>query len=626
MAEINLSPYTAEYEAIQRRRKMAEALQAQSAEPLPTNQTAGGYVVPVSPYAGLAKMLQAGLGAYGQHRADTEAKKLVTQREEASKSDMSALIGALQNTEKGTPAIKEPWQGNTNLDQFEPTPAKPATGVLSPDFLNTLKTPEARSSALALATQLMAPKGVHVVNEGGSLIKDTGEVLFRGQQKSKWGTTPRYEMIDGVQHAVLYNENGEKKDLGPAAVQNQFNSPSIDASRRLNMDMFKFLNLSKEQEKQLEIALQNANAATTRATNQGIQTQFETGTGVMPPGVTAPVQPSAPAQPGVPPVSAPQTGTTLDLNNPGGLRPVGATKDFQRFKTPEDGINAIVQNLKAYGDKGINTVEKIVSTWAPSNENNTKAYIDHVSRMLGVPPGQQLDMKNPYVLQALTTAIMTKEQGPRLFAASSTGAPTANPTGNNPTNKPVIDSIPPKDAKVLMMKKPEETIRAKTILQDTDRLISMSDELRGHPGLNNIVGKFNQFPILDFNDDTLAARRLQDSMVKQVAVRVLTNMRQASKTGGAVGNVTEKEWPILEQNIAALDSAQSTKDYQTAIDNLKSQLQSMKTNVTNSYEQTYGGKLDYVAPKYFRQNYGPSSSETINSSDRALIDRYLKKK
>jgi hypothetical protein len=404
MAEINLSPVTAEYEAIQRRRKMAEALMQQGQQELPVNQMAGGYVVPVSPYAGLAKMLQTGLGGWMTNKTDRDVKELSTQREGAQKADMSALIGALQNTSPGRPEIPmpDPSIGGMGPDR----PSRPATGLLAPGFAEGMQTPEGRAQALQLMIQRLAPKDPIKVSDTDTLLHPTTyEVLRQGQPKQKFGQ-PRYELIDGVSHAVVYDEQGNRKVIGPASEQNTFTAGTVDAELNRRQKQQEWENLSAAERENLRI----------RAQQLGISIEelfFNTG-------IRMPSPPLSP--PGAPPPGG--TGTTLDLNNPGGLRPVGASTGFQQFKTPEEGINGIVGNLRAYGDKGINTIEKIVSTWAPPNENNTRAYIDHVSRILGVPAGQPLDMKNPYVLQALTTAIMTKEQGPRLFA-SPAAAPAA---------------------------------------------------------------------------------------------------------------------------------------------------------------------------------------------------------
>jgi hypothetical protein len=90
----------------------------------------------------------------------------------------------------------------------------------------------------------------------------------------------------------------------------------------------------------------------------------------------------------------------------------GGDKRFKTFATPELGIRAIVENLRSYETKyGINTVEGIIKRWAPPNENDTKSYISFVSQQLGVDPTAQLNLSDPATLQALSTAIILKENG-----------------------------------------------------------------------------------------------------------------------------------------------------------------------------------------------------------------------
>jgi hypothetical protein len=80
------SPYTqfdTKKREIERRRRMAEALQQQSMAPMETNQMAGGYVVPINPLQGLAKMLTAYGAKKGVEQADTQEKELAAQRSQA---------------------------------------------------------------------------------------------------------------------------------------------------------------------------------------------------------------------------------------------------------------------------------------------------------------------------------------------------------------------------------------------------------------------------------------------------------------------------------------------------------------------------------------------------------------
>jgi hypothetical protein len=189
-------------------------------------------------------------------------------------------------------------------------------------------------------------------------------------------------------------------------------------------------------------------------------------------------------------------------------------------------------------------------------------------------------------------------------------APNAvGPSGKPVTEaKPLIDTVTPKERQALMVAQPQQNVAAQSALQNMERLINVSNELKNHPGLNSIVGKANQYSVFDMTDNATNARALQSSLVKQSAVNALQAMRDASKTGGAVGAVSEKEWPILEQQLAALDGAQTTTAYKAALTNLNNQLTTSSKRVRNAYEQTYG-QLKYESTPYNQQQ--PGISEEI---------------
>jgi len=174
--------------------------------------------------------------------------------------------------------------------------------------------------------------------------------------------------------------------------------------------------------------------------------------------------------------------------------------------------------------------------------------------------------------------------------------------------QPLINTVTPKERQVLMVAQPQQNVSAQSALQNMERLTNVANELKNHPGLPDIVGKGNQYSIFDMRDNAVNARALQSTLVKQSAVNALQAMRDASKTGGAVGGVTEKEWPILEQQLAALDGAQTPAAYRAALTNLNNQLSSSSNRVKNAYEQTYG-KLKYEPTPY--QQQGQTSSGQI---------------
>jgi hypothetical protein len=104
------------------------------------------------------------------------------------------------------------------------------------------------------------------------------------------------------------------------------------------------------------------------------------------------------------------TGSTAPMraNNPGALMPGGK---LAQYKTPEEGLKALDDNLASYGKKGVNTLADVITKWAPPNENDTAAYIQNVARATGLKPDQQIDLSNPYVRHQISAGIVQQENG-----------------------------------------------------------------------------------------------------------------------------------------------------------------------------------------------------------------------
>ncbi|VVE00788.1 hypothetical protein PIN31115_02092 [Pandoraea iniqua] len=114
-------------------------------------------------------------------------------------------------------------------------------------------------------------------------------------------------------------------------------------------------------------------------------------------------------------------------NNPGALMPGGK---LAQFGSPQEGLAAMDNNLQSYGKQGVNTLSGVISKWAPPNENDTQAYIADVSQRLGIKPNQQIDLSNPFVRQAIGSAIMLRENGPSgVFGYPGTQGAPAAPAG-----------------------------------------------------------------------------------------------------------------------------------------------------------------------------------------------------
>jgi hypothetical protein len=112
----------------------------------------------------------------------------------------------------------------------------------------------------------------------------------------------------------------------------------------------------------------------------------------------------------------------LRNNNPGNIRlsstkwigEIQPSKDpaFKQFKSMEYGYRAVLKLLKNYSIyHECRTIEQIIARWAPSSENNTKAYVASVEKVSGINRNAIIDVDSEDQMCALTAAISQHENG-----------------------------------------------------------------------------------------------------------------------------------------------------------------------------------------------------------------------
>lgn len=181
-------------------------------------------------------------------------------------------------------------------------------------------------------------------------------------------------------------------------------------------------------------------------------------------------------------------------NNPGNLEAseafqwqgqTGNDGRFATFTSPEHGIRALGVNLLSYQRRGLDTISKIITRWAPPQDNNnTTAYIQKVSKALGVSPDTRLDVASPSILSALSKAIIHHENGVIPFSDEVINSGIFSALGISELsqgarqvqkNRPVVDShsqfvmqtrlMSPKQLKQLQRSLDQQVRSAKTMLQ-----------------------------------------------------------------------------------------------------------------------------------------------------------------
>lgn len=130
------------------------------------------------------------------------------------------------------------------------------------------------------------------------------------------------------------------------------------------------------------------------------------------------------------------------------------------------------------------------------------------------------------------------------------------------------------------------------------RLRSEAEKLLNHPGLDNITGFIGgQTPNL--TGDARNAQAILDTLKSQVAFGVLQEMRATSKTGGALGNVSDAEGRRLEANLAALDQRQTTEQFKEGLRQILQYVDTADSNMQGAFDDKYAPRIksdaDYEA-------------------------------
>ena len=119
-----------------------------------------------------------------------------------------------------------------------------------------------------------------------------------------------------------------------------------------------------------------------------------------------------------------------------------------------------------------------------------------------------------------------------------------------------------------------------------DDMIKKLEQLKNHKGLEGILGTvYGRTP--SFTAESQAAQALYDQVMAKGKFQELQNMRLASPTGGALGNVSNMEIQSLGQAFGALSRIQGKESFQAAIDDVIKQIQSSKERTREAFEETY---------------------------------------
>lgn len=260
----------------------------------------------------------------------------------------------------------------------------------------------------------------------------------------------------------------------------------------------------------------------------------------------------------------------------------GASGGFATFKTPEDGIRAQESLLRtAYLNRGFDTIDKIVNRYAPPGPENSAAsvanYKKYVAQRAGVDIGARL----------------TADQVPAVAAAMREFETGKRPGGKGGGEVRFGEAIPGtgKGEKVAA----EAYNAMEATAAKYDKTIALAERLLKNPSLDGIIGNVQgNIPetLLGLSSQD-AANALSDynALLSVAGFQELQAMRDASPTGGALGQVSDSENKLLQQSAFASSRTQSEAKFRESLKTYIDLLRQSKARVEKAYERTYGTRF-----------------------------------
>lgn len=164
---------------------------------------------------------------------------------------------------------------------------------------------------------------------------------------------------------------------------------------------------------------------------------------------------------------------------------------------------------------------------------------------------------------------------------------------------------------------PAATQRLANSTAKFDRMEKIIDKLSTNENLWKAVGTAKSIAAIPGTEGA-DLRAMLNTLRSQVGFAVLQDLRDNSKTGGAVGNVSDYEQQLLQNNLVSLDDKMSVPAMREQLANLKEYLQGARGRVTDAFHQTYPD-LTGNKPANQPANSGPLSFKTEAEAEAAGV-------
>ena len=261
-------------------------------------------------------------------------------------------------------------------------------------------------------------------------------------------------------------------------------------------------------------------------------------------------------------------------NNPHNIKQPG-TNNFQKFATPEEGRKSFNNIMKSYSGRGLNTIEKIIRTYSPDNENDTAGLISNAEKFTGIPKDQVLNMDDPQVLDMLSNMTLKNEGN---LPTTST-APISRVTNAQSTEREAIQ-------KATGTKTGEyhagEVLSLPSKIERANLLRDLLVKAVNHPGLEGVVAVRNLSELSGF-----PGTEQQNFKILMDQIKGINFLDAYSQLKGG-GPITDIEGAAATAAKARLKFAQSEPEFKLALNEMittidrETKAQEVRVNGANS--------------------------------------------
>lgn len=288
----------------------------------------------------------------------------------------------------------------------------------------------------------------------------------------------------------------------------------------------------------------------------------------------------------------------------------------EKARTAKETTSTSERNRKLISDAEVKLVEgKPLSNaelanlrWLVAQETKIKTFQDPDTREIVRIEPIDLSQAAPNLFKELVRA------PENLSTATPTTQGQAQPTTTQPTyggGKVTTMATPASQAKVQQASEARDTAIAR--LGEGLVNINQAMDLMKSPSANPWISGWTE----NFPTDARALNNVVTSLKSQKTIDLITQMKQASKTGATgFGSVTEKELDLLQSDIVKLDQRSPTfkedlKRLQTTWTNLQNKIKNEQAGKSTPSDEAPNPALEAKIAKFMKKNKTMSREDVI---------------